>query len=532
MSFAGGAVNATQLASACAPRSGLETLHLADAGTSDEDEDECGARRAAKAPREEGAFHFACSLPALASAHPRTPRTAPLRSPGTPPSKTPWLEPTSISFPFTADGGRRAVEACYVARLPCCPYTALDALHFRCGSVYPHACYALLCPDTCHRVHSTYTRQLLVDFIVAVSTRWRFEEDTLHLALRLIDDYLRTKRGGADAFLCWMLNEAAHAGAAPLPAQRPRPQRASRLSTAAVCALMAKAAGAVIPASKKEKQAAPDASRASIGSVGAAPHLVLAPCAALVMPPLCDCLPATHGSDALRHSQLLCPTLRCLAVTVLHLAAKHNERMSRLPGAAEMAASSEVGLFSARCMSRLEALVLTALAFTTLRPIPTSFASAYLAMMPALHADVDTEYPLGSALEMSTAYLLDISLYATDTLAWPPSMVAAACVSLALRMAAWSMFQQANAGRMPHGAHDAAQGRIRSHASVLFSATGYGSRSLLPVLTALQRAVSDAHAVTEAGGMRGLLTRYTPALVRDYAAMAEGLMQATPAVMR
>ena len=44
--------------------------------------------------------------------------------------------------------------------------------------------------------------------------------------------------------------------------------------------------------------------------------------------------------------------------------------------------------------------------------------------------------------------------------------------------------------------------------------------------------MSDAHAVTEAGGIRGLLTRYTPALVRDYAAMAEGLMQATPAVMR
>ena len=147
---AGGAVNATQLASACAPRSGLETLHLADTGTSDEDDDECGARRAAKAPREEGAFQFVGSLHALASAHPRTPRAAPLRSSRTP-SKTPWLEPTSISFPFTADGGRRAVEASYVARLPCCPYTALDALHFRCAS----SCAAVCEPVLTHATVST-----------------------------------------------------------------------------------------------------------------------------------------------------------------------------------------------------------------------------------------------------------------------------------------------------------------------------------------------------------------------------------------
>ena len=360
--------------------------------------------------------------------------------------------------------------------------------------------------------------------MVAVSTRWTFEDDTLHLALRLIDDYLRTKRGGVDAFLCWMLNEAADGASPPQP---PRASRAPRL--AEMCAFVAKAATAALPSVKKKQKQKAQAPRASIGSVGAqAAPLVLAPCGSLVMPALCDCLPPADGTDALaaRHCQLLCPPLRCLAVTCLHLAAKHNEKVSRLPQAAGMAAASEVGLFNSRCMSRLEALVLTSLNFTTLRPIPTSFASAYLAMMPALHAADDAEYPLGSALEVSAAYLLDIALYASDALAWPPSMVAAACVSLALRMAAWSMFRLASEGRMPVDKHDAAQGVIRGHAAVLFSATGYGSQDLLPVLRVLQRAVADARSVTEAGGMRGLLTRYSEALVRDYAIMADALMQA------
>jgi hypothetical protein len=318
------------------------------------------------------------------------------------------------------------------------------------------------------------------------------------MALRLLDDYLRTKTGGADAFvgsLHQLCRPSSHATRATVGRGNASSRRQRRRPSAA---LLASSGGLVMPE-----------------------------------------VDSSHI--------LPCAPLRCLVVAVIRLAVKLCERADSMPFAADMAENAQVVEFHGPGLVVLESSILHSLRFKLSRPTATAFAMAYVALMPTLqdsasdHAlpgisadgiSIDASLPqatpsLATTVTSAANYLLDVSLYAVESMGHPPpSLVATACVSLALHMTALWLTHLRTAGQLSAEQHVVLQARVVACSSVLASATAYEGSALAPVDAVLARCVLDAHSITRAGGIRGLAWKHGPHAVQNFGRLAALLMRA------